>query len=175
MLKIIRRGLSLLLTGLLIFLLASGGYTLFARKVLKDPAPRILGHTSAVVVSGSMSGAIEMNDMIFTKACDDYAVGDIIMFVIGKSAVTHRIVERTEDGFVTKGDANNAPDPEMVSPDQIVGKVVLVIPKVGLFVGFVQTPAGFAGVGALLLLISLLPGTFEKKEQRRGKDENENE
>jgi hypothetical protein len=33
--------------------------------------------------------------------------------------------------FETKGDANNAPDPEPISEQQIMGKAVLTIPKLG--------------------------------------------
>ena len=173
MLKRIRGGICVLLCLLLAVTLASNLYALFARKVLHDPAPAVFGVSSAVVVSGSMSGTIEVDDMIFTKACRDYAVGDIILFRSGSSAVTHRIVERTEAGFITKGDANNAPDPQPVKPEAVVGKVVAVIPGMGLVIGFLQTPQGFIGVGVLLVLVSLLSGAFEKRDEG-GDREDEN-
>lgn len=175
MLRKIQRGVSLLISILLLLMLASNLYTLYARKAKGVIQPTVFGYSSAVVVSGSMSGAIEVNDMIFTKACDDYAVGDIIMFVSGKSAVTHRIVERTEDGFITKGDANNTPDAQIVTVENIVGKVIFVVPGFGLLIGFLQTPRGLIGVSLLLLLLALLPGTFDRKEQRRGKYEQKTE
>jgi hypothetical protein len=47
----------------------------------------------------------------------------------------HRVAEiqQTESGlqFITKGDANNAPDTTPVTADQIRGKLILTIPKVG--------------------------------------------
>ena len=175
MLKKIQSGISFLVSLLLFLMLASNLYALYARKVLQDPAPTIFGVSSAIVVSGSMSGAIEVNDMIFTKACDDYAVGDIIMFRSGKSAVTHRIVERTEDGFVTKGDANNTPDMETVAPGNVVGKVIFVVPGFGLLTGFLQTKRGALGVGLLLLLLAMLPGTLESKGKGGEGNAEENE
>jgi len=47
----------------------------------------------------------------------------------------HRVVEisQTEGGktFITKGDANNAPDPDPIFSNQIRGKLILAIPKLG--------------------------------------------
>jgi len=61
--------------------------------------------------------------------------GDIIQFRKEKITVMHRVIEiqETEDTkfFITKGDANNAPDLAPVVPEQVVGKVVFTIPKVG--------------------------------------------
>lgn len=175
MLKKIRSAFSLLLCAVLVFVLASNLYTLYARRVSGVIQPTVLGCSCAVVVSGSMSGTIEVNDLVVTKRCGSYAVGDIIMFRSGGSAVTHRIVELTEEGFVTKGDANNAPDMETVAPGNVVGKVIFVVPGFGLLIGFLQTPQGLTGVSLLLLLVSLLPGTFDRKEQRRGKYEQKTE
>lgn len=61
--------------------------------------------------------------------------GDIIQFRKERVTVMHRVVEiqETEDlrFFITKGDANNAPDLAPVVPEQVVGKVVFKIPKLG--------------------------------------------
>jgi len=50
---------------------------------------------------------------------------------MGRISIIHRVVEVREEGFVTKGDANRHPDPEVVHPDQIRGKVIFTIPKIG--------------------------------------------
>lgn len=165
MLKKLRSILSVLLTAVLVFLLAANLYTAYARKVKGEIQPRVLGYSSAVVVSGSMSGSIEVDDLVVTAASDSYAVGDIIMFRSGGSVVTHRIVEEKENGYITKGDANNAPDLEAVDPENIIGKVIFVIPKIGLLIGFLQTPSGLLGVGLLIVLLALLPGTLENKDK----------
>lgn len=165
MLKKIRGAVSLILCAVLVFILAANLYTIYAQKVKGMIQPTVLGYSSAVVVSGSMSGAIEVNDLVVTKRCDGYAVGDIIMFRSGGSSVTHRIVAVTEEGYVTKGDANNAPDGEIVTPEAVVGRVILVIPRFGLVVGFLQTPQGMLGVSVLVLLIGLLPGWPGKRQE----------
>lgn len=165
MLKKIKGGISVAVCVILAILLAANLYALFASRVLGIVQPRIFGVSSAVVVSGSMSGAIEVNDMVFTAAARNYEPGDIIMFRSGSSSVTHRIVAVTEEGYVTKGDANNAPDQDPVPREAVVGKVTLVIPKIGLVVGFLQTPQGMLGVSVLVLLIGLLPGWPGKRQE----------
>jgi len=61
--------------------------------------------------------------------------GDIIQFRKEKITVMHRVVEveETEAGkfFITKGDANKDPDSDPVIPENVVGKAVFTIPKLG--------------------------------------------
>jgi signal peptidase len=74
------------------------------------------------------------------------------------------VVER-EDGvaFRTKGDANEDPDAQLVTPDQVVGEVptiggyLFVIPYIGYVVQFMQTTTGFVAlfvVPIALLIVS---------------------
>ena len=63
-------------------------------------------------------------------------LGDVIQFRQSKDvSVLHRVIEIDGEDrveyFVTKGDANSSPDADPVIPENIVGKVVLTIPKVG--------------------------------------------
>lgn len=129
--------------------------------------PSVLGTTPLVVLSGSMSGTapdhIEIGDLIFVgKAVpSELEVGDVITFMQGSTAVTHRIIDITtgEDGkrlFHTKGDANNTADTEPVLEDQIVGIYKGRIPKVGDLAIFMQTPLGmivFIGVPLLAFIV----------------------
>ena len=41
--------------------------------------------------------------------------------------------------FITKGDANSEPDVDPVMPDQVTGKVVFTIPKLGWIPIFFKT------------------------------------
>jgi len=89
------------------------------------------------VLSGSMRPVFDAGDVaIVAKVpADVIREGDIIQFRKEKITVMHRVVEiqETEDTkfFITKGDANNAPDLAPVVPEQVVGKVVFTIPKIG--------------------------------------------
>ncbi len=61
--------------------------------------------------------------------------GDIIQFRKEKVTVMHRVVEiqETEGSkfFITKGDANDEPDKDPVILENVVGKLVFKIPKIG--------------------------------------------
>ena len=59
--------------------------------------------------------------------------GDIIVYVnpnLGY-AIIHRVINVTENGYITKGDRNPAPDPWIVKTDWVKGKAVLLIPILG--------------------------------------------
>ena len=63
-------------------------------------------------------------------------IGDIISYRKGHSVITHRISqvnnnEKGEQTYKTKGDNNNTEDSEEISNEDIEGKVVKIIPKIG--------------------------------------------
>ena len=120
-----------------------------------------------VVLSGSMSPSINAGDLILVSKveAEDIKEGDIITFKNGKNYVTHRVMNviRGEDGklrFKTKGDANEEWDHEVVKAEDLVGKVIFVIPKLGYLINFIRTPLGY-------ILFILLPGTLIIIEETR--------
>ena len=139
-------------------------YLLFAKYVVRQDNPTIFGYRSAVVLTGSMADTILPNDWIITHAQDSYEVGDIVTYQTDGASVTHRIVQKTKTGFLTKGDANNAADPE-ISQTQILGKVVAILPKVGVIIGFLQTPLGMLCLLLLMAAIWFLPSVLHKKSK----------
>ena len=94
------------------------------------------------VMSGSMEPSIKTGSvaLIETNLTDfnDIGKGDIITFDIGGSLVTHRAVDITEDGIVTKGDANNAKDPWTVTDDNYYGKELFSVPYIGFLIVFIR-------------------------------------
>lgn len=132
-----------------------------------EKPPSVLGVIPMVVLSGSMSSEaedhIEVGDLIFVgKAeAEELEVGDIIAYMNGGSAVTHRIIaiDTAEDGsllFTTKGDANEVEDTQPVTEEQLVGIYQGRIPKAGDFALFLQQPLGmllFIGVPLLAFII----------------------
>ena len=111
------------------------------------------------VQSGSMNPTIRTGSVVMIKPMDDYKIGDVITFgqiTRTKSPTTHRIydikVVEGEVSYVTKGDANNAPDLREIPKREIIGKVLFSVPYVGYAVDFAKKPLGFA-------LIILVPAT----------------
>jgi len=139
--------------------------TFVARTVFNIPYPTVFGFTNAVVLSGSMEPAISVNDMVVIQAKDSYEAGDVISFQSGDVLVTHRIVEKTEHGYITKGDANNTNDDE-VPAAQVVGKVVVAIPCIGNLILALQTPLAMLLCALGLTAIVFIPHLFGEESER---------
>lgn len=158
--KIAARIIRIAFTTVLAFILACNLYFIGAKAVTGEH-PVLFGWSMAVVVSGSMSPAIEVNDMVIIHYQDTYVCGDIIMYKDGNSLVTHRVEQVTETGYITKGDANNTADPP-VSAERVVGKAVLVIPKVGRLSATVRTPLGICVLVLVGIVLIEMPAIAEK-------------
>jgi len=109
------------------------------------------------VYTGSMEPAIPVGSIVVIKPADPETlkIGDIICFKLSESAitsVTHRIFNITDQGFITQGDANNAPDQWIVKKENVIGKAIFTIPFIGYIGYFVRTPIGF-------ILLILLPAS----------------
>ena len=152
-LRALGRAVLLTLAVSLILLAAALAYD---RLVNRSAAPSAFGYSALVVATGSMSGTIEIGDLIIVHRTGDYEVGDIVTFLPAGAEVTttHRIVRMEGGRFYTKGDANNSEDDSPVLPEQIVGEVVAVVPGVGLFFEWLKTPDGllFAGITVALVI-----------------------
>lgn len=118
-----------------------------------------------VVLSGSMIPAIDIKDVVVTKkvAEDKLEVNDIITFISpderhGGISITHRIIDKYYDESIgsytyrTKGDANNVADSVLVPNNNVLGKVILKIPKLG----FIQEILSSKGGMIILILIPCL-------------------
>ena len=115
-----------------------------------------LGFSYSVVLTGSMSGSIEANDVIVTHKQNEYSVGDVISYSTDATSVTHRIIEVTSDGYITKGDANNTVD-KPIKKDSVIGKVIFIIPKIGAVIRSIRTPSGCLFLLMVLLVIIEIP------------------
>lgn len=110
-----------------------GIYNINAKFLLHDPFPMMGGLGYSVVVSGSMEPELSIDDLLIVQQQDHYEPGDIIVYVDrSQGIVTHRLVYIDDDNkAVAKGDANNTAD-KGFGADNIKGKVILKIPKVGV-------------------------------------------
>lgn len=108
-----------------------------------------------VIVSQSMVPTINVDDAVVIKRTDPSKLkkGDIITFSSSDAryfgyTITHRIsdVENDYSGnfvFRTKGDNNNSIDNAPVLSDNILGKVIFIIPYLGKIQKFLMKPYGW--------------------------------
>ena len=157
--QIIKKVCSSILLIICALLLVVAGWLCIDKFVLKSPVPSFCGFSSLTVTTGSMSGSIEIGDIIVIQKTNDYEIGDVITFLPEgfTTPTTHRIINygETEGTYVTKGDANNAEDTEDVTEDQIFGEMVLHLPILGMFVGWVKDGGGLIYVIAVILILGI--------------------
>lgn len=92
------------------------------------------------IVSESMKPKLNIYDLaidIKVSKDNDIKKGDIITFktISNSQTITHRVIDiiETEDGklYKTKGDNNNEADEDLITIDNIIGKYLFKIPKIG--------------------------------------------
>lgn len=97
----------------------------------------IIGFRGLTVVTKSMHPVINQGDLVIISTIDkNIDKNDIIAFVVSNRVIIHRVFDKTifngETVYLTKGDANTDIDPWILRENNIVGKVVLIIPYIGL-------------------------------------------
>lgn len=135
------------------------------------------------IVSPSMEPVIMVHDVIVdfkVSSEEDLKVGDIITFYsdtidTNGYTVTHRIHDIYIDNgikyYITKGDNNSDVDDGAITYNNIVGKVKMIIPKVGKIQAFLTSKFGWViiilipAIGIILADIKNLIKIFRIKEQ----------
>lgn len=138
-----------------------------ARSLTGNALPMPFGFGTAVVLSGSMEPTLSVDDLIFVKQQDSYAVGDVVVYQSGSIVVVHRIVSIDGQTVTTQGDANNAPDGEM-DISRIKGRVVGSVKNAGAVVRMLKSPV--VSVGLLAAAVLLMERGY-RKEKEQGSQE----
>ena len=130
--KVLKKMLKYLAYTFLSLLVALCLYTFVMTEILKQNYVNVFGYTYFVVATGSMSGTIEVNDIVIVKITDDYKVGQVITYIKEDSFITHRVISINDNLIVAKGDVNNVED-DPVSKDNVIGRVVFTFSLSFLF------------------------------------------
>ena len=163
---ILRRLVLVLLAAALGF----GAYLMSANGIARNQLPMPFGVGLATVESNSMVPAFARGDLLVVGALadGDPEVGQVVVYqdpTIG--LVVHRVVAVDGELVTTQGDANNTADVPF-DRSLIVGRVLAVVPLLGVVVGALKTPIGVTAVLIAALLLVELPF-------RRHRDEEEDE
>ena len=143
--------------------------------VLSNSFLHLFGYSIFQVETGSMSGAMEIGDLIIIKLGNsDIKPQDIVTYFEQDYFVTHRITSINGNSITTKGDANNSVDAP-ISKDQVIGKVIYVI-DMGTVKNVITDKAVIIPAGVTLLLFIVLVTYKEKageRNERRAKEKKE--
>lgn len=111
----------------LVLLVSLCVYTFIATDIMKKDYVNVFGYTYFVVKTGSMSGTLEIDDIIIVKIDDNPKINDIITYVNDDGEIiTHRLIRKTGNKLIAQGDVNNAED-NPITKDRLIGIVKLVI------------------------------------------------
>jgi len=139
--------------------------------------PSFLNIDLYVVESNSMSPRIKKDDIVIVKKGyenERYKVGNIITFKRKNGEViTHRIkkivLSDMQRSYVTHGDANIADDEEIVKYENIIGKVIYVMPRLGDVMQLLKNKVFFYSCIFVLVLIMLNDIRIKKRKLERKK------
>lgn len=135
-------------------------------KILGHEYASFFGHSVFEVQTGSMGEVIEPGDWIVVKYEKNIKLNDIVTFEHKGEYITHRVIEAYNGTYVTKGDANTAKD-SPISKDQIVGKVIKVIPNFGIFRKTIFNPVVLIAIIITLFLLNQVFKKPTKEEQEK--------
>lgn len=128
-------------------------------KILKNTYSSFFGYSIFGVQTGSMADAINAGDWIIVRNSNEIKVNDVVTYYRDGDFITHRVVEAYNGTYITKGDANNAKD-EPISRDQIVGKVVKILPNFTVIQKVLFNPIVLM---ALIITLYLIGFLFKRK------------
>lgn len=151
-----------ILTCLVIISIFFALYGLFQISILDKKYATYFGYSLFEVESGSMSPTINTKDMVIVKKTTSIKKNDIVTYELEGNYITHRVVEVKENKVVAKGDYNNYED-KTIPRNSIIGKVVLIIPKFGVWKEIVLSPIVLIAIFFTMLLFGLGLSYEDKK------------
>ena len=135
-------------------------YNNIQTKIMKKSYADFFGFSMFEVQTGSMADEINPGDWIIVKNTNKLKLNDIITYKLGDEYITHRIIEVYNGIYVTKGDANNTKD-EPIVEEQIVGKVVKILPYFGIYKKTILNP-----VVLISIIITIMICNFAFKNKK---------
>ena len=132
----------------------------------------LAGLRLVAVVSGSMEPTIPVWSLCVASkrvSYDELELGDVVVYVRRSDGkrIIHRVVEITDEGIVTKGDANSVSDGVSVGPDNIYAKYLFHIPWLGRLTMLYRTKGGIAVIAVVFAAICFLSFGGEKKKPQK--------
>ncbi len=133
----------------------------------------VLGIYMFNIVSESMEPTFYKDDLAIVQKSklDELKKGEIITFKQQERIISHRIYgiikENGNVKFITKGDNNNVQDKDYVDFQDVYGKVLFTIPKLGKVVHYIQNSRGFINILIFVIILYVLVSLKDKQKNTR--------
>ena len=123
------------------------------------------------VQSGSMEPTIPTYSvcLVTTRVSyDDLSVGDIVVYTRASDGeqIVHRVVDITDTGAITRGDANRNDDGVSVTADNLYARYIAHVPYLGHVYNLVRSPIGIAMIAALVIALIVLNIMTAKRDEK---------
>jgi signal peptidase I len=116
-----------------------------------------------------MEPTLYIDDVILINVTkEDLKINDIIAFNNDNAIITHRIVFIDGDTLTVKGDNNNTIDVP-INKDQVIGKVIKVFPKFGVWKKVITEPKILIAIFVTLLLFDFAL-SYDGKGKKKDKE-----
>lgn len=139
----------------------------------------IFGFQYVLVLTDSMEPKIHPGDLVIVYPSPNVKPGDVILYRLdlggNEYLIIHRVIDigYDENGdlyYVTKGDNRKYPDPWRVYPEQVIGKLLVVVPLVGRLYYYLPLLITASLLGLIALvgyeLVKILVEEEEEKPSR---------
>lgn len=133
--------------------------------------PCLWGHKPLVVISGSMEPTLKVGGILYYEKIDleDFKIDDILVYKTKDHIISHRIVDIVDAGFITKGDANNSIDNNLINKNQVLGKGTnWSIPYIGYYADFIYTHKYLLYISISIIVVDLLNDFYRDHKKKRG-------
>lgn len=133
------------------------------------------GQATYIIVAGqSMEPNLYLGDLVVVHKASTYQVGEVVAYQNADidRYVIHRIIDKNRGRFILKGDNNSWVDGYEPLPQEVLGKLWLHLPGLGIYMQKLREPiymAVFAG-----LISSMVAGTLfvAKRREKQRMEEN---
>lgn len=134
--------------------------------------PSLWGKKPLVIISGSMEPRLKVGGILYYEKIDlnNFDEGDILVYKTKEHIISHRIVDITEKGFITKGDANNTVDNYLITNNQILGRGTnWSIPFAGYFADYVYSHKYLLYISLGVIILDFCNDTYKLHKKKVGK------
>ncbi len=134
--------------------------------------PSLWGKKPLMVISGSMEPTLKVGGILYYEKIDlnDFDEGDILVYQTKEHIISHRIVDITENGFITKGDVNNTVDNYLITNNQILGRGTnWSIPFIGYYADYVYSHKYLLYISLGVIILDFCNDTYKLHKKKVGK------
>ena len=136
--------------------------------------PKLFGYNPLVVISGSMEPTLKVGGLLYYEEIDinDFKEKDILVYELKDHIISHRVIEHLDNGFITKGDANNSYDSSIVSDNQVLGRGTnWSIPFLGYYADFIFRHKYILKILLSIGIIDLFVDYLIKRKEKQNEKE----